>query len=209
MKTKLPYKIISRLRSNAPTRETGGWGRRHEPCSGGESEAVGYKSVCIFVQNGLADHVELFKEIAKGIFKIQQNVGMKYPLLVFGFGNTDHLQHENKYFEFGFVNDSYKYKKVADTIARISGDTPATPAIIPQLFPKTDMRSFYHGKTKIDKDDLLVIIGREDEVFLNESLQGKIRGKLKKQILSVEIGEDEVAFKTKERVFEYKSIIRK
>ena len=82
----------------------------------------------------------------------------------------------------------------------------ATPAIIPQLFPKTDMRSFYHGKTKIDKDDLLVIIGCKAEVFLNESLQGKIRGKLKKQILSVEIGEDEVAFKTGMRYFEYKPL---
>ena len=79
----------------------------------------------------------------------------------------------------------------------------ATPAIIPQLFPKTDMRSFYHGKIKIDKDDLLVIIGREDEVFLSESLQEKIRGKLKKQVLSVEIGQNEVAFKTKEKVFGY------
>ena len=77
MKTKLPHKIISRLRSNAPTRETGGWERRYEPCSGDEAEAIGYKSVYIFVQNGLVDYIELFKEIAKGIFKIQQNVGMK------------------------------------------------------------------------------------------------------------------------------------
>ena len=33
--------------------------------------------------------------------------------MVFGFGNTDNLQHEKKYFEFGFANDNYKYKKVA------------------------------------------------------------------------------------------------
>lgn len=206
MKHKVPYKIISRLKTNAPTHETGGWGRRHGDFSD-DGESSGYKSVCVYVQNGLEEYFEQFKEIAKGIFKIQQGNNRKYPLIVFGFGDTDYLQHERKYFEFGYINDIYNINIVAETIARISGKKLANPAIIPELYPRTDIRSLYQGKTKIDKDDLLVIIGKENQVYLDETLRGKIRRSFIKQILSVDISTDHVSFMTREKTFEYKSLI--
>ena len=48
-----------------------------------------------------------------------------------------------------------------------------------------------------------MIIGREDEVYFSEKLRGKIRSSIKKNILSFHIGEDRVAFKTREKTFDY------
>jgi hypothetical protein len=206
-KVKFPNQIIQKLQNNAPSYDAGeNYGRRGGFYGDSEESAAGYKSICIYVQNGLDEYLDLFKEIAKGVFKIQSNHVNKYPLLVFGFGNTDHLQHEKKFFDFGYLNDSLNSTKVAETIARISGPTPCVPAIIPELFPKTDLRSLYSGKIKIEREDLLIIIGRENEVFLNETLKDKFNEHLKKQVLLVEIGNEGVAFKIKGVEFDFKPI---
>jgi len=154
--------------------------------------ARSYKSVIIYVQNGLADHIELFKVIAKSIFTIQSTGARKYPLLVFGFGSTKDLQHEKKYFDFGYLNDKYNIEKVAQTISRISGHNSNKNSIIPALFPKTDMRSLYSGKTKIENDDLLIIIGKENEVLFNSELKHKINRSIKNHILFVDVDMEEV-----------------
>ena len=203
MDIKIPFKIISRLKTNAPTHETGGWGRRYGDFSESSDESSGYKGVYVYVQNGLAEYVDLFKEIVRGIFKVQKGNNRPYPLMVFGFGKTDSLQHEKKPFDLGYANDIYNIGKIAETIARISGDRPVNPAIIPEFFPKV---RYPYGKIKIEHDDLLVIIGRENEVYLNENLKGKIRSSFMKRILSVDIGEDNVSFKTKDKIFDYKLI---
>jgi len=64
-------------------------------------------------------------------------------------------------------------------ITRISGNNTVRQAIIPELFPKTDMRSLYSGKIKIEKDDLLIIIGRKNEVIFSEDLKNKIKPSIK------------------------------
>lgn len=190
-KFKIPNRVIADIQRYTPTYTVSeNYGRSGGYFGDYDESASGYKSICIYVQNGLAAYIELFKEIAKAVFQIQSGNQRKYPLLIFGFGNTDHLQHERKYFDFGFINDSYNVQKVAITIARISGDNLISPGIITELFPKTDIRSLYNGKTKIERDDLIIIIGKKDEVFFSSKLVDKITTSLKKQILFVEI-EDE------------------
>ncbi len=203
---KFPNRIIQKLKNSAPRYDVSeNSGRRGGYYGDANESAAGYKSICIYVQNGLAEYAELFKEIAKGIFKIQSNNMRKYPLVVFGFGNTAKLQHEKKHFAFGYLNDSFNDSKVSQTIVRISGSTQCNPAIIPELFPKTDSRSLYTGKIKIEREDLLIIIGKENEIFFSETIKEKITDRLKKQILLVVIGKEDVLF-TKEITLEYKSI---
>jgi hypothetical protein len=193
---KIPNSIINKIRLNAPTYPI------EDSIRGTTEYGQGYKSICIYVQNGLSDKIDLFKIIAKAIFTIQLSNARKYPLVVFGFGRTIHLQHDKKY---SFITD-HSVNNVAKAISNISGSELCYSTIIPELFPKTDIRSLYYGKTRIEREDLLIIIGRENEVFINETFKDKITDKFKKQILLVEIGKKDVSFKTRVINFEFKTI---
>jgi len=201
---KIPNSIIRKIKREAPSYTYGeSFGRYNGIHSESNEYTRSYKSIIIYVQNGLSDKFDLFIIIAKAIFKIQENNYRKYPLLVLGFGHTNNLQHEKKYFDFGYQCDAFNVKKVAETISRISGNTKITKAVIPELFPKTDIRSLYTGKIKIDSDDLLIIIGRKNEVFFSEDLRNKIKRNIKKHIFLVEIenGNVNYIFKPKELNF--------
>ena len=196
--TKFPSRLINRINQDAPSYQISeNYGRRGGYYGDSEEYGSSYKSICIYVQNGLFNEIELFKVISKAVFKIQCDNKRKYPLLVFGFGKTEFLQHEKKYFSLGYVNSWHNANKIAETISRISGNKPVKNAIIPELFPKADIRSLYGGKTKIEQDDLLIIIGNKDEVLLNENLKEKIKNrknKLKKRTLLVELSNQNVDF---------------
>jgi hypothetical protein len=205
---KIPGQIILKLKNAAPSYDVSeNYGRRMGFYGDADESASGYKSVCIYVQNGLSEQKDLFREVARGIFKIQIENRRKYPLVVFGFGQAIHLQHEGKYFDFGFLNDSTNVSKVAEAISRISGSVNCNPAIIPELFPITDIRSLYSGKTRIERGDLLIIIGREHEIFFIDTLQDKLTPGLKKQILLVEIANESVSYKTRDIDFKFKPVI--
>ena len=151
--------------------------------------------------------MELFKSIAKAAFKIQSSNRRKYPLIVFGFGNTSNLQHENKFFDFGYISDKHNVNIVAETMSRISGNNTVTKAIIPELFPKVDIRSLYSGKIKIDDDDLLIIVGKKNEVFFDKKIEFKLKNKIRKRILFVEICKDNIHWQYKNYNPEYKTMI--
>jgi hypothetical protein len=205
IKIKFPSRLIHKINQNAPSYQTSeNYGRSGGYYGGSEEYGRSYKSISIYVQNGLYDQIELFKEISQSIFKIQSNNKRKYPLLVFGFGETEHLQHEKKYFDLGYANSWHNANKIAETIARISGNKPVKNAIIPELFPKSDIRSLYGGKTKIEQDDLLIIIGKKDEVLLDENLKKKISlriNKLMKRTLLVQINNNDVTFNFRPKDF--------
>ena len=100
-KITFPNYLIQKISRDAPTYQISeNYGRRGGYYGDSEEYGKSYKSICIYVQNGLCNETELFKIIAKSIFKIQSNNRRKYPLIVFGFGNTFNLQHENKFFDF-------------------------------------------------------------------------------------------------------------
>ena len=87
IKIKFPSRLIHKINQNAPSYQTSeNYGRSGGYYGGSEEYGRSYKSISIYVQNGLYDQIELFKEISKSIFKIQSNNKRKYPLLVFGFG---------------------------------------------------------------------------------------------------------------------------
>ena len=134
---KFPNRLLHKINQDAPLYQSGeNYGRRGDYYGGSDEYGRSYKSICIYIQNGLKNEKELFKVISKSIFKIQSSNKRKYPVLVFGFGNTKFLQYEKKYFDFGYVNSWHNANKVAETISRISGINKVKMAIIPELFPK-------------------------------------------------------------------------
>ena len=201
IKINFPSRLIHKISQNAPSYQTSeNYGRSGGYYGGSEEYGRSYKSICIYIQNGLSNEIELFKVISKAVFKIQCDNKRKYPLLVFGFGKTEFLQYEKKYFDFGYTNSWHNANSVAEAISRISGTEKVEMAIMPELFPKTDIRSLYYGKTKIEPDDLLIIIGKKDEVSLDENLKKKNShriNKLKKRTLLVEILTKNVCFNYK------------
>ncbi len=180
---KPPRLLLSKVKSAAPSYsiERGGFDA--------EDYYKAYESVIIYVQQGLSEYAELFKEVVKIVLKTQSDVGRIYPLLVLAFGNHSELIHDKKSFSLGY---SYSYDtsyltKIVEVLIRLSSEQEANPAIIPQLFPKTDLRSLYEGKTKVKTNDLLVIIGKKSQVFFNEELEGKLKLKMIKRTLFVEV----------------------
>ena len=197
-KITFPKNMINKIRSDAPLYQTTeNYGRSGGYYGDSEDYGRSYKSICIYVQNGLESEMELLKVLSKAIFKIQASNKRKYPLLIFGFGNTEYLQHKNNHFMLGYLNSWHYATKIAETIARISGNKKVKKAIIPELFPKTDIRSLYSGKIKIEPDDLLIIIGYKDQFVLDERLKKRIshkKNKLKKRTLLVDLSNQNVDF---------------
>ena len=100
---KVPSTIIMKLRNVAPSYDISeNYGRRGGYYGEEDESACSYKNVCVYVQNGLGDKLELFREIAKAIFKIQKSGGRTYMLIVFSFGVSENLQHDRKFFPFGY-----------------------------------------------------------------------------------------------------------
>lgn len=188
---KIPIPIIQKLKYAAPSYDVSeNYGRPGGFFGDYDERASGYKAILIYVQNGLADYMPLFKNIARALISVQEGCNRRYPMIVFGFGTTDYLQNEGKFFDFGFVNDWQNDHKVAEAMARISGSNPVIPAIIPELYPKSGAQNPYKGKFRVDREDLLVIIGKKDEIFFSRNLKDIITTSLKKQILIIEILED-------------------
>ena len=208
-KITFPNYLIQKISRDAPSYQISeNYGRRGGYYGDSEEYGKSYKSICIYVQNGIGNETELFKSIAKAAFKIQSSNKRKYPLILFGFGNTSNLQHENKFFDFGYISDKHKVNRVAETMSRISGNNTVTKAIIPELFPKVDIRSLYSGKIKIDDDDLLIIVGKKNEVFFDKKIEFKLKNKIRKRILFVEICKDNIHWQYKNYNPEYKTMVQ-
>ena len=190
-----PANLIRKIRSKAPSFTYGERADRYPGrfTEGGETARI-YKNVIIYVQNGLADKTNLFYVISKAIFKIQNSKKRKFRLFVFGFGNSDSLQEENKYYDFYHSRNSSDYKEVSEAISRISGINKVKQAIITELFPKSKGKYPFDGRTKVNEDDLLIVIGKKDEVCFHEDLKSIIKTRIRKHILLIEIEKEDIDY---------------
>ncbi|MFC2129986.1 hypothetical protein ACFLSQ_00980 [Bacteroidota bacterium] len=189
-----PKNLYLALKRNAPSSTfSENYGRRSGYYGDSDEETKGYKAILIYIQLGLSGYDELIREIVFLILKVQNDYVGKYPIIPAAFGKGNDFIHEKKSFKMGFYNDRQLDTKISKVIKNLSGKYKSdVPAIIPNFFLKTDIRSLYHGKIKFEKDDLMVIIGKKDEVFFNEQLQVKFKSWMKKRILFVEIDYDKV-----------------
>jgi hypothetical protein len=186
---KPPSSLLNKIKYEAPSITISeNYGRSGGYYGDEDSESSGYRAVLIYIQKGLSEYKDLILKVVKLVLNVQSGAGIKYPLVPFGFGNSDKLIHEGKYFDLGYTNDLYNDFKITETLQRISGTEPSVnPSIITELYPKAGMKSLYGGKTRIDNNDLLVIIGKKDEVAFASELEPKITSKIRKHILFVEI----------------------
>lgn len=149
-----------------------------------------FESVLVYIQKGLEGYTNLVREVVKLILKVQYPSGRRYPLIPFSFGNEKTLTNERKYFELGYISDSNIYIKISEALIRLSTSIEVNHAVIPELFPQTDIRDLYRGKIKVTDKDLLVIIGKKDQVYFDISTKPILKLKIKKHILFVEIDGD-------------------
>ena len=199
----MPANVIGHLKQAAPlTREIENGGRRFGQYYDSSEGGRGYRDFCIYVQNGLAENTELFKEFVSGLYKINVENYRNCRIYFFGFGTGPDLQYDNNCIISGYWSDKSLKDNMIKALVRISGTTPSGPAYIPMLFPPTGIGNYFTRKSRVESSDLVIIIGKEKEVILDEGLKQKFTFSLKKHILFVEIGTEEVSYKTKEIDFE-------
>ncbi len=195
----IPRLLFNKLKDNAPTITISeDYGRGQEYFGDYDEDASGYKAVMIYIQLGLSEYEDLIKEVVNLILKVQGCYSKHYPLVVAAFGKGKEFIHDRKYFEMGFMNDWMANTKISKVLVDLcKKEKSDIPAIIPDFFPKTDMRSLYDGKMKFETGDLMVIIGKIDEVFFSSELQNRFKAWMKKSILFVEIDGENVNWKFK------------
>lgn len=202
---KPPTNLRNELRRNAPSSTLSeNYGRSGGYFGDYDEETVGYSSILIYIQLGLAEHYDIILEVVRLMLSIQSGYEKKYSLLPAAFGTGTDFIHKGKYFDLGYMTDNLLATKIAEALRDLSGTGKSEiPAILPEFFPKTDMRSLYSGKTSFDKKDFMVIIARKGEWVLAEHLQDKITYDFKKRILLVEIDEEAVNWKYRDVEFEF------
>lgn len=196
---KPPSSLLSKIKFEAPRIS------KNSDYDRSEESSKGYRTVLIYIQKGLGKYKDLILNTVRLILNVQRGAGIRYQLVPFGFGNSDKLIHEGKYFDLGFTNDLLNDFKIAETLQRISGNEPiTTPSIITELYPRAGMKSLYGGKTRIDNNDLLVIIGKKDNVAFASELESKITSIIRRHILFVEIDNNTIIWNFKLQNLNYK-----
>lgn len=165
----------------------------------------GYLNVIIFIQKGLGRYNNLIQEIVDSVLKMQREISKEYYLLPLSFGWKEPLHHNKKYFSLGYRNDWYGREKIANEIISLAGNKMCKlPIVINKLFPKTDIRSLYHGKVGIENKDLLIYIGNKDKIYFSPNLKRKITNTLRKQSLMVQIDENMVNWIYRKGIYKFK-----
>jgi len=205
---KMPSTIKRKILRNATiVTSSENSGRRFGDFSEFDIDSRAYKNTLFYIQKGLSSHSELINGILKSILKIQYNASIRYNLIPFTFGNDDEPFYKGKYFD---INYQPSIIKIAKVLLELSGDKKSqNPAIIPRLFPKSTIANSYSGgKTGIKKkEDLLIVIGKKREIFFDEAIKGEVQ-KFRKQILFVEIENENVKWYFGDYEPEYRKIMK-
>ena len=196
---KLPQLLYKKISDNAPVQTiSDGWERGRSNVFGDdiyEESSRAYKNVLFYVQIGLAEEIEIIKKIVDLVLRVQQNSGIKWYLIPTSFGDNTELIYEKKYFEMGYMTDTMNINVIVKVLARLSGKNKIKEnAVIPDLIPRKNGKCILRGKSRIDNNDLLVIIGEEGKVYFNQELKNHLKLSIRKHILFVSFGKDEIKY---------------
>ena len=189
----MPINVISYLSSNAPSYQFAENSYRRLGIGGIESDeyAASYSSVMIYIQYGLEAYNELIKRVLRGIFRLQSHGKRNYQIIPAGFGKNNELRNTEN--SFTITCGAVMPQKLVNELMEItSSESSDVPAIIPALFPTPDNRKLKGRVNKFEGSSLLVIIGKKGEVQLEQSLKASMKRAVKKRVLFVELGEEEV-----------------
>ncbi len=190
---RIPNNVFSYLSSKAPSYQFAENSYRRLGIGGIESDefAASYSSVMIYIQYGLEAYNELIKSVLRGIFRLQSHGKRNYQIIPAGFGKNNELRNTENSFTIT-CGAAVPQKLVTELMEITSRESSDLPAIIPALFPMPDNRILKGRVNKCEDGSLIVIIGKKDEVQLEQILKTTMKRTVKKRILFVEIAEEEV-----------------
>jgi len=166
-----PWRIISKARSRAPSRTVSeNWGRSIGYYGDADETTHGYEAVLLYVRKGLG-HMEIILPVVRFAFKVQNELRKPWTLVPLSYGWGDELKHLGTDIPIRYVNDSANNRYIAKDICKLAGqELESDPAVVPQLFPRTDVRSLYGGKVKVTGRDLVVFVDGDGQLALDAAL---------------------------------------
>jgi len=188
---KPPSSVTRKVTNLAPTRTVSeNWGRSGGFYGDEDLTTAGFDSVLLYVRKGLG-HMDILQPVINLALEVQNEVGIRWPLvpLSYGWGNT--LKHLGTDIIMGYVNDWGTRERLAKKVCGLAGEglEPGI-AIVPQLFPQTDVRSLYGGKVRVTDRDLLIIVDVEGSVRFHPRIRDRLRSGIRKRMVLLEVTKD-------------------
>ncbi len=180
-----PYQIIRRIRNYAPSRTISeNWGRSGGFYGDADESTSGYESVLIYMRRGLG-RPEIIAPVIEFALEVQREYSARWTFIPLSYGWGDELKHMGTDI---VMNRSMGADKITPVLCQVAGDVvePGT-AVVPKLFPRTDIRSLYQGKVRVTERDLLVFVDLEDGPRLAEGI--RISGQMKRRFVVVSVGD--------------------
>lgn len=161
-----PSGVVRLARHRAPTRTTSENSGRSGGFYGDEdSSTSGYGSVLLYVRKGLGSP-EIVTAAVSFVREVQRHTTRRWTLVPMSHGWSDRLRHlGTDTLMRRNMPEHVVDKLIADTCAIAGADIDNGHNPVTALFPPTDIRSLYQGKTCVERDDLLVFVDREAPVF--------------------------------------------
>lgn len=180
-----PYQIIRRIRNQAPSRTISeNWGRSGGFYGDEDESTSGYDSVLIYVRRGLG-RPEIIAPVIEFALEVQREYSARWTLIPLSYGWGDELKHMGTDI---VMNRSMRADKITPVLCEVAGDVVEPgAAVVPKLFPRTDIRSLYQGKVRVTDRDLLVFVDFEDGPWLAEGI--RISGQMRRRTVVVRLNE--------------------
>lgn len=171
-----PSALQRKVFNHAPHRTTSeNWGRQGGFYGDDDVTTCGFESVLIYVRKGLG-HQEVIKPVVDFVLAVQNELEAKWPLIPLSYGKEKELNHLGTSFTMGFVNDRSALARITSAVCELAGqEQEEGTSLVHKIFPKTDMRSFYTGKVAVKRDDLLVFVDYDGELFFHPSVKNRLR----------------------------------
>ncbi len=183
--------MVRMARDRAPTRTTSeNWGRSGGYHGDEDASTSGYGSVLLYVRRGLG-HPDIVEAAVHFIREVQRRTTRRWTLVPLSHGWDDGLRHLGT--DVTMRRDMY-----SDVIARLSADTCAMAGddaddgrtLVEALFPPTDIRSLYQGKTRVERSDLLVFVDIAPPLFGREAHETMLRMRRQVVLMAMAAGRD-------------------
>ena len=171
-----PWRITSKAVSRAPSRTNSeNWGRSIGYYGDEDDTTRGYEAVILYVRKGLG-HLEIILPVIQFAFEVQRGLRKPWTLVPLSYGWGDELKHLGTDILIRYVNQDADSRHYAKDLCNLAGQElePGT-AVVKQLFPRTDIRSLYGGKTGVTRNDLLVFVDGEGQLALDPALLRRAR----------------------------------
>jgi len=140
--------------------------------------------VLIYVRRGLG-RPEIITPVIEFAIEVQREYSARWTLIPLSYGWGDELKHMGTDI---VMNRSMRADKITPVLSEVAGDVvePGS-AVVPKLFPRTDIRSLYQGKVRVTERDLLVFVDLEGGPHLADGI--RLSGQMRRRTVVVSVNE--------------------